>query len=370
MIKDRYQKEKMLQYFLTRGWYPQLEVDIYYSEGPSSKPKAITDIDVLAMSTTPDGTFSPIIGDCKTLKNQSPINRAFWIKGLMSYMNANSGIILLSKSIESEHKLLSNSMNVHLLSDEDFKVFASATATAEPETKPALSDIENWDRYFLIPNTFPALLPLFKYCKSDFWNEREANIRLRHSIAKLQGVRHELNPSNDINMFLFLELCSLFAIALNEICISTFNKYLWPKDKSSLDTELKVLLWGGYENYQFLNQLRTKLITKQSAEPTEPTEQLSLPEWPTFVQLVRACLDSPMDTSIVPLIIKELAFQYLIQQVSISNPKEYLGKMLKSHPQSSKFAVLIIEYLTKAARLPRDFSDYATSQIMKLQRIQ
>lgn len=68
MMKDRYQKQKLLQYFLSRNWYPQMEVEIFWTESLSAKPKMITDIDVLALAPSQNGVMRPIIGDCKTLK--------------------------------------------------------------------------------------------------------------------------------------------------------------------------------------------------------------------------------------------------------------------------------------------------------------
>lgn len=364
MMKDKYQKQKLLQYFLSRGWYPQLEVDIYNVESIDTKLKMITDIDVLAMSPMQNGILKPVIGDCKTLKNQSPINRVFWIKGLMSYINSDYGIILLSKNIEGEHKILANSMNVSLLSDEDFKVFSKATMK-EKIVNAALIDMNCWDKYFDIPNKSPNLYPLFWFCKSGFWNEREIGDKLRHCVGKLQNMKPELNPGNNYCMFLFLELCSIFAISLNEITIKIFNKYLWPHDKCVLDHELKILLWGGYENYKFWNNVRDKLYAKQSAEPSG---QLSLPEWSAFVQLIRSCMESPMDTSITPIIIKELAFQSLIDQQSINNSICFLEKLVKENPMAARDAIMTINYLSKAAKLPPEFTEYSDEILMKLQR--
>lgn len=364
MMKDRYQKQKLLQYFVSRNWYPQMEVEIFWPDSPSAKPKMITDIDVLGLAPSQNGVLRPIIGDCKTLRNQSPINRVFWVKGLMSYLHSEYSIVLLSKTIESEHKLLANNLNVSLLSDSDFKYFSEAT-TKRVITDSALCDLERWDRYFTIPTAFPNLSPLFIYCKNGFWNEHDSSVQLRHSIAKIQNTRTELNPENSISIFLFLELCSLFSIALNNICVSTFDKFLWTEKKENFEQELRTQLWGGYESYQFFDQLRKRLMAKSSEDPAA---SLTLPEWSRFIQLVRACMDCPLELSIVPIILKELAFQYLKEQTLLADPYQFIKILVANNPQAAKCAILIIDYISKASKLPSEFSAIS-EQIMKLHRI-
>ncbi len=363
MMKDRYQKQKLLQYFISRNWYPQMEVEIFWPDSPSAKPKMITDIDVLALAPSQNGILRPVIGDCKTLKNQSPINRVFWLRGLMSYLDSDYGIVLLSKTIEGEHKLLANRLNVSLLSDSDFKCYSEAT-TRKVITDAALCDLERWDRYFAIPTVFPNLSPLFIYCKNGFWNERDSSVQLRHSIAKMQNARTELNPESNISIFLFLELCSLFSIALNNVCVSAFEKFLWNEKKEDFERELRTQLWGGYENYQFWDQLRKRLISKT---PEEPVASLTLPEWPRFIQLVRACMDCPLELSAVPLILKELAFQCLQEQTLLVDSYQFIKTLVANSPQAAKCAILTMDYIAKASRLPPEFSTIS-AQIMKLQR--
>lgn len=282
----------------------------------------------------------------------------------MTYLNSEYGIVLLSKAIESEHKLLANSLNVSLLSDEDFKHYSTAT-TKNLVTGAALCDLERWDQYFAIPNTSPNLLPLFLYCKNGFWNEKDSSVRLRHAIAKAQNVRTELNPQNNKSIFLFLELCSLFSIALSDVCVGAFDKFLWADKKETFENDLRVQLWGGHENYQFWDQLRRRLIAKT---PEEPVAALTLPEWPSFIQLVRACMDCPLELSIVPIILKELAFQYLQEQISLGDSQQFIKELALGNPQASKCAILIVDYIVKASRIPAEFANEASAYIMKLQR--
>lgn len=362
MMNDRLLKHKLLQYFLSKNYYPQLEVEVIHTESIAKKPKIITDIDVMALSPDASGILSPILGDCKTLKGQSPINRVFWLKGLMSYFDAHFGIILLSKKIEGEHQLLSSELNISLFSEDDFKIYSSATSGTSNIKTSSISNIENWDKYFDLPNRLPNLIDLYLYCRVGFWNERDFTYKLRHSLAKLRSVRSEFNPDNNLCTFLFLELASLFSIALNELAIKTFNKFLWPNNKDVFDKELKILLWGSYETYAFVNELRGRLISSPSYENSE----LSLPEWPMFINLARSCLDRPLSTSLTPIILKELAFCLLTEQESFDK-YTFLESLLKKDNYSAKMAIQIIDYLTRSTRIAPEFSEIPIKLLMKLQ---
>lgn len=365
IIKDRNLKLKLVKYFVLRRWYPQMEVDILLREGISTTKKVITDIDVMGLCTSPFANLIPVLGDCKTLKSQSPINRALWMKGLMDLTGAMSGIIILEKKIEGDHKLTANDLNVTLLSDKDFDMYSRSTANYLEDIKSALCIGENWDKYFEIKYKFPNLESIVSYAKSGFWNEKSGSVRIRHLISHLKSVRNEFNPENQLHISVFLDIASLFAIALNEVICNIFNQYLLPNSKEQLEKELRVIIWGGLENYNYWNQLRKKVIKNDNFENTE----LSLPEWNIFLQLVRSCLDNPYETSITPLLIKEIAFEYITED-DIRKELTYSRKLAIANSHASRYAILIIDYLCKAIKLPPEFNQIITSRLMKIQTIE
>jgi hypothetical protein len=364
MTKDIHLKMKLIQYFLSKNWYPQLEVNVAYKESVSKTTKVITDIDVFAMAPNNKGVFNPVIGDCKTLKNQSAINRVFWIKGLMSYFSADYGVVLLSKQIEGEHQVLASELGVSLLSENDFTAFAIATSSLDDVKKSSIIVSDNWNKYFSISNRFSGLSSLIHFCRTGFWNEKEFSTKLRYSIASLREVHNELNPDNNLCMFIFLELASMFSISLNELAIRIFNKYLLPQDKSVFDQELKMLLWGGFDNYNFFNNLRKRVSVNLNNENTD----LSLPEWNMFVNLARASIEKPLSIALAAIILKELAFCFLMEQDS-ANKWNYLETLVKKDSYALRIAIHIIDYLSKAAQLQHEFSDSPNAILMKLQRM-
>lgn len=346
MIKDRLLKLRLLKYYLLNFWYPEMEVNIKSKERLSNTPKLITDIDALALFPDVTGNLRLYLGDCKTLKNQSPIARVLWMKGLLEYLGAEKGIILLTKDIEKEHQLSAHHLNVQLFSDKDFEIYSKSTADYLVDIKCALEVEDKWTEFFNIPKKFPSLSNLFDYGRTQFWNEDGSRKQLRSSLSQLRASRRELNPDNPLHLAIVLNHLSLSAVALNNIIIHIFNKYLLPASKDDLDKELKIFIYGGIDNYELLNDFRKRI----SENPVE----LGLPEWDLFLELVRTSLEKPLAFNLVPLFLKELAFSFLPVSSDDYNYSQYI---LKKDAYVKTFAHRFIEYMCKACGLPPEFKD-------------
>lgn len=347
MIKDRMLKIKVVEYYIRNYWYPQMEVEVLSKHRISSAPKFITDIDVLGLVPDSTGLFKKVLGDCKTLKNQSPIARSLWMKGLMEYCDAATGIIILTKAIEKEHQLSSSILNVQLLSEEDFDLYARTTSIQDHPFESALGRIENWDRFFEIESRFPNLKSFLEYSKINFWNQTDANQQLRSGISILRQNKGEFDPSNTLHLAGVLNHISLIAIALNNIIWVLLNKYLAPRSKEELNEDLKILIYGGKENYEFLNNLRKKFAASSVND-----QELTLPEWDLFLEVIRLSFEQPRVYNVLPLYLKEIAFGFL-------DPKQsdlsYSKTLISLNPQVTNFAIRLSEYVVKSTGLPKEF---------------
>lgn len=358
MNKDRILKIKLLRYFLQRFWYPQLEVDILSKQRVSLSKKLITDIDVLGLYPDVTGNLNLILGDCKTLKGQSPITRSLWIRGLMDYLNADKGIIILSKNIEKEHQLTSSFLNIQLLSENDFENYSKRTANYLNSFESALSYVENWDLFFNIEKKFPTLNILSNFSKAEFWNESQSNNRLRNALFILKNNRGELNPSNNLHLTILLNHFSLFAIALNDIITKIFSRYLIPTSEKEFDADLKAIIWGTIDNYQYLNDLRKKFINSSIQE-----SDLTLPDWKAFIELIRLFLENPMAVNSLPLYLKEIAFSFLTPGIKYN----YAKAIASNNRFITTFAIRLSDYLVKASRIPSEFNEILTEKFTEIE---
>jgi hypothetical protein len=80
-------------------------------------------------------------------------------------------------------------------------------------------------------------------------------------------------------------------------------------------------------------------------------DDLSLPDWARFIQLFRQLLDAPLDMAKTPLIIRDVAFSCLMGSVD----RTFVKGLCIASPQAGRFALLTIDYLFKAAKLPHEF---------------
>ncbi|MGH0425691.1 hypothetical protein [Bacillus pretiosus] len=335
-----------------------MEAEIFFSEGVSKQKKVVTDLDTIALIPSEFGELSFLIGDCKTLKNQSPISRSFWLSGLMGLLKARKGLVLLTKDIERDHKQLSSNINVSLLSEKDFETYASKTCVDYKTINSALLNGNTWDKYFELYKRYPNLESAIKFVKNDFWNITDDRLKLRKTLYTIREIRRELNPERVEHLALLIDLISLFSISLNRVTLDTFNQYLLPETKENLSRELKIWIWGGLDQYSYWNKLY-QLASQKGNE-----NEIELPEWDTFVQLIRQCLEEPYATSRVPLLLREVAFEAMSD-----NSKEFTfsQKLAQKYPQSAKFAILICAYVCKAAMLPKDFDTKILERLMKIQ---
>ena len=127
-----------------------------------------------------------------------------------------------------------------------------------------------------------------------------------------------------------------------------------------MEEAVKVLLYGGRDAYEYRNQLYRLL--KEKAGTEAGSEDLALPEWGRFVQLLRQLLDAPTEASRAPLILREIGFARLLGSDNFSFAKT----LCKESPQAGRFAVLILSYLQKAAKLPADFSTHLEKTLLSL----
>ncbi|WP_104059684.1 hypothetical protein [Jeotgalibacillus proteolyticus] len=360
IIKDKGLKLKLLKYYVANEWFPHMEAEIYFEEGVSFKRKVVTDLDTVALIPSNFGELSFLIGDCKTLKNQSPITRSLWLSGLMGLLNAEKGIVLLTKEIERDHKQLSSNMNVNLLSEKDFEILSNKTSPNYKLVNSALCDGDIWDKYFDLHKRYPNLEKAIKFVKNEFWNISDDKLKLRKTLYKIREIRRELNPDNSEHVALLIDLISLFSIALNRVTLDIFNQYLLPETKENLSRELKIWLWGGMDQYLYWNKLY------QIASNKGNDDEIELPEWEVFVQLIRQFLEEPYSTSRVPLLLRELAFETMATDKSTY---ELSRQLANKYSQSGKFAIMIASYVCKAALLPKDFDLIIGEKLMKLQSV-
>jgi len=360
MMKDRDQKQKALRLSVANRWFPQLEVDVQPGRALTERAPLVTDLDVLSSIPDEFKGFRSVVFDCKTKAKESPVNRALWLAGVLDRLRADQGFCILKNDrIELDHRLMATRLNIILLGEDEFDLYAKSTSERYVLPLGHTCEMSVWEQLFEIPRHFPNLELGLRFIRSTFWMTDDSAEACRKTLASLKNLHPELDPSKPEHICLFFEFCALFARSLAIVVCQIFKAYLHPANQGDLSEALLVMLYGGREAYEHRNELY-KLVKTKNPEHLPP--DLSLPEWERFLQLVRQCLDAPVELQHAPLILREVGFSVLRGDTTMVFAKTLCSRS----PQGARFAVLIASYLGKAAKLPPDFVRIADVALLPL----
>lgn len=259
---------------------------------------------------------------------------------------------------------MANRLRVILLAENEFDLFANTTTKNYGSDLGHTGDIDVWDQFFAIPTRFPKLLDGMKFIRSVYWMIDDAAEACRKTLANLRNLHAEFDPVRPEHVALFIDFCALFAHSLAIVVCKIFKAYLHPANQSDLSDALLIMLYGGREAYQNRNEM-FKLVKKGNNPEQEPPD-LSLPEWEKFLQLTRQLLDAPVEAQRAPLILlREVAFASLRGDTELA----FARNLCYESPQGARFALLIPNYLCRAAKLPVEFEKLTDKFLLPLQPI-
>lgn len=359
-MKDETQKEIISKHFGARHWFVETEVPVFYKGGVLEEDKPITDVDVLALRPGPDLKWEAVLADCKTLKGVSPVNRVVWLAGLMRHFSASRGLIILRRRqpIEPDHKLFAASLGITLLDEEQFPAYDRAVIYPDgssqfPFLLAELTTLKD------LQSKFPGLKPVTDYMYAQAWNEPTYVNLMRKVLGHAQPASREIDPARQDHLALTLEIAAVFAVGLAECVGTIFTHYLQPSTRSELDDALKVVIWGGRSQYNFIAKLRLEVLEAKNITPSEPSG-LALPAWPSFIQLIRSMLEAPSLAFGAPQILRRAAFDVL-------SGRPFLANATKQELLTVKFAMLTYEYFADASSLPKAAKERIVDEFVSVQ---
>jgi hypothetical protein len=360
MIKDSHQKNLLCKHFYSLGWFAQPEVIVFHKGGTNEHKRVITDIDVLAIRPGTNLSWEMILGDCKTLKGQSPANRALWLKGLMIYLNASEGVLILNKEqgMEVDHKLFASSLNVTLLNEDEFDEYDKAIHYPSGSSNYSI-DLRSIQVLRSTLEPYQKLKPYMQYLYELSWNENSFIEIIRKLIGESQQISQEIDPNKKEHLALIFDACAIFSIGIAECSGIIFKQYLKPQTKNQLDESLKYLIWGGRSQYEFVSKLRNELIlARKGAE-----SQLTLPEWDRFLHLIRNILEYPSLAFSLPIMFRHAAIDTLQGKPFLNNFATQDNLLLL------KFGMLVNGYLCRAAKFPAQAYEIIDKEFINLQSV-
>jgi len=352
VIKDRPLKEMLYRHFRARGWMAQPEVPVLVGQGVAPNSPPVTDIDVLGIRPSEDLRWKYVVGDCKTLKKQSPVNRVLWARGLMDGIGATTGIVLLRREfgteIHPDHKLYADAHGVMLLEESAFEAFDRAVvyptgSSSFPEGLGGIGVLRDD-----LGARFPALASFSSWIVSECWSITDHCSLLRKVLGKAREVSGEVNPARDDHLALCLEMAATFGVPFATLVGTVFRRHLLPNSRDELDEAVRVIVWGGREQYDFYDRVRARLL---GSTGSDVATALALPNWDAFLELVRGSLETPRLAFAAPQVLRSLSSAL----ADGAGPETPLS--MASDRTVLNLAMRVALYVSRAAGWPRDFED-------------
>lgn len=358
MMKDAQQKLKAVRYCVALGLVPHMEVVVRFLGDTSDSPCDLTDIDVLGIMPGAEAPSLRVIFDCKTLNKMSPINRAFWAKGLMTVTHSSEAFVILSKPAIEAHRLAGNSFGVRLFSEKLFDTFATSASPDYLVPNSYLENIDCWAKLTVIRKNFPALEDLLAFLNSTALLQLNGAQGIRTLMAHMKHAAGELDPSKDLHRAVFKLALAQFSMFVNEMVRDFHNIFDPQSDRGQFERTLRYYIWGGKENYDLRQRLNSALKAARGVTETEPFE---FPGWDRFVDYFRGCLDSPLSLSATCLPVKDMAFRELLSPVADIDRR--LAARLRANNRVRQFSLAAAAYFADASKLPREFREVFSAEL-------
>jgi hypothetical protein len=250
-----------------------------------------------------------------------------------------------------------------LLTEDEFGAYIRATGVSELPVNAYSADMELWEKYFDLPNRFQKLEPSIQFLTSGYWMCRSEADACRKTISEAMRVRPEIDPSKPDHIAVIADYIALFLHSLSKVIARVFSTYLHPDSREQLSDALLVLLYGGRDRYSHLNELRRIISATQSGVAAD--RPLTLPAWDKFLQLVRSCLDAPVDVPYSALLVREIAWGYLAGKHDLTFAKQ----LARENRQAAKLAVMGCDYLLSAAKLPPEVGEIIQNDLLEVQAL-
>lgn len=359
MIKDAVQKQKAVRYCVAHGYVPYMECIVRFSGDTSDSISDITDVDVLGVSPAGESPTRRLVFDCKTLAKTSGVNRSIWAAGLLHLVNADGAFVILSKAAPQGHRLAANKIRVNLFSEKLFDQYAQASSKDYVDNITYLDNLSSWDILWDMRAKFPRVASLVEYLTSEAGFEQNPAAGFRSLLSKLKQAEGEFDVSKPEHRMLYGIVVSQ-AITFLAGVVREFNTLFDPEMKlETFQKSLRNYIWGGREGYE----LRKRLQAALHADRPEDGQDVQLPGWESFVELVRSLLDAPLHAGSPALPIKDLAFRELSTPSMLADDR--IKRELTSNPRARQFALSANRYIGSLSRLLKDCSEHLKEDLIR-----
>jgi len=330
MDKDLELKIRLSNILYSLGYYTRLAVKLAEYTSEKGQPLELTDLDVVGIKTHPDLTFDWVVADCTSLKAviRSPIQRVFWLKGVMDFFNASRGYLALSTAnqISESQRVVASRLGITILNEENLSNLERRVLNKDI-SKLKLAETASWN-YFEGNLTTLAkdVSSLLDFRKHYYWMNR-SHQNLHALVSILSKKSSSLDSKNPLHKALVLDLLILFSLSLLQM--SSFVLQTNPEDPKQ---ELRVYFYGGYKELEMRETIAENI--KKFLGGTLPRQETLLeqnlkldPDYlPQLFELAYRLLNKPIDASQIPQYLQMVLFEKTLYQQKNTDGVKYLDQ--------------------------------------------
>ncbi|OWU66037.1 MAG: hypothetical protein CBB60_001600 [Armatimonadetes bacterium Cent15-Ar3] len=305
----------------------------------------VTDVDVLGYQFDSLLSLRTVCVDCGAGTSRSPMDRAFWLRGLREAMGMDQVMCVVGRPIEEEHRFAAHRFGIQLIHSEEF-----------PDLISKLTDqrrLVDFSRYYqanLDWSTYTGNIPgtLHDFLTKDNWQRDWSRIPVTVP-GQLRRWTANLDFRSDVQEHGAIELGLLLSIGIVKLAYQVTRT-----KPSDFKNAVRTSVLGGDRQTKVIDLVLKAL---EDLEPGTSGEQslfqstkFEVPFLPELLDLVSRFNARPAKASRIPRYIQ--SFQLARLAGDIRQYPQYLGT--ESDAISLKLALDVFRYMEKAGELRGD----------------
>jgi|YelNatPaOPRAMG01_1025707.scaffolds.fasta_scaffold50178_2 hypothetical protein len=320
-------KIRLNNIFWSLGCYTRIEVKLSEYSLQRKIPMELTDLDVLGIRILPDLSTDYLVADCTLNKDviKSPIQRVFWLKGVMNFFGASKGYLGLGTNnpISETQRIAAQRLGVTILNENNLANLEKRVINSGLQLK--LSEPESWLNFEnKIASLSKNMCPLLNFRKYHYWlNPSYQNI---HALIFLV-TRHNkfFDETNRLQKALVLDLLTLLTLSVLKM-----SEYVLRINPENPETELKAYLYGGYaemKRRQSIVENIRKIMEKSNLTQGSlfnETFKLDPDYLPQLFDIAFRLLNKPFDSSQILRYLQVILFEKILDKGENAEGMKYL----------------------------------------------
>jgi hypothetical protein len=345
--RDRFQKELSVNFCLARGMVPFLEVVVPSISELSDTTEVLTDLDVVGVEFIYDSRIRRVFFDCKTSAKMSPVNRAFWARGVADYTRCDEAIVFLKTRAVHNHRISTLKIDVDLHDEASFRDLGTTLDPAFGKISSYQASIDRWNEVFDAYSKATWSESLFDISRNVVPLSQNPTSTFRSVIAYMREVRGHFDPSRNDHVGIFLDAMSSVFILWSSLGRDIRRFFDPGMDRSEFERTLRYYIWGGRDSYTMRQQMRKRVET--DAANNVPLE---LPGWDKLISFAGTVVSSPQDIFKCSMICREMSFKLFTG--GNAEMDKSLAAAINNNKRARQFTTLLADFLVSASGIPLD----------------